>query len=533
MLFHTWTFAVFFLVVMAGFLLLRKTRFWLHWLFLASYVFYGWWNPYYLLLILYSTALDYNVVAFMDRCPKKGGRKFSPKLILGSGIDSTRDRLVFLGFLGAALVSFGLAFAGIDNLRPALLWFSAILALMAAGAALASRKIWLVVSIVNNLSLLAFFKYAGFFSESINSLLARTGIAYRLPDPATLMPFGLEYILPVGISFFMFQSMSYTIDFYRGQIHRERSFVRFATFVSFFPQLVAGPIERASHLLPQFFKPPKITGRDITEGASLFLVGLFKKLALANYLSHYVERIYDDPAMHNAPALLLATFAFAWQIYFDFSGYTDMARGVARVFGFRLMLNFDHPYLAAGLGEFWSRWHISLSTWFRDYLYIPLGGNRHGSMATYRNLLVTFVVSGLWHGAAWTFVIWGAVHGIGCAVTRRLERSDFYNTRIPKLAKQIAVFLVVCLAWVFFRADSLESANLVLNRIFTTPWTDPGFPWLMGALIGAVWGYEYFSESRFGHHLQHPAIRIALATAMILWLCLFSSKGGAFIYFQF
>jgi D-alanyl-lipoteichoic acid acyltransferase DltB (MBOAT superfamily) len=327
--------------------------------------------------------------------------------------------------------------------------------------------------------------------------------------------------------------MSYTIDFYRGQIHRERSFVRFATFVSFFPQLVAGPIERASHLLPQFFKPPKITGRDITEGASLFLVGLFKKLALANYLSHYVERIYDDPAMHNAPALLLATFAFAWQIYFDFSGYTDMARGVARVFGFRLMLNFDHPYLAAGLGEFWSRWHISLSTWFRDYLYIPLGGNRHGSMATYRNLLVTFVVSGLWHGAAWTFVIWGAVHGIGCAVTRRLERSDFYNTRIPKLAKQIAVFLVVCLAWVFFRADSLESANLVLNRIFTTPWTDPGFPWLMGALIGAVWGYEYFSESRFGHHLQHPAIRIALATAMILWLCLFSSKGGAFIYFQF
>jgi D-alanyl-lipoteichoic acid acyltransferase DltB (MBOAT superfamily) len=533
MLFHTWTFAVFFLVAIAGFLVLRPTRFWLHWLFLASYVFYGWWNPYYLLLIFYSTALDYNVVRFMDGCPKEGGGGVRFSRLLGRGFESPRLRVVYWVFVAAALGAFGVAAAGIDNLRPAMLWFGAILSLMAAGAAFSRRRIWLVVSLINNLSLLAFFKYAKFFSESLNDLLARAGVAYRLPEASTLMPTVFEYILPVGISFFMFQSMSYTIDFYRGQIHRERSFIRCATFVSFFPQLVAGPIERASHLLPQFHRRPKITGRDVTEGASLFLVGVFKKLALANYLSVYVERVYDDPSMHNAPALLLATFAFAWQIYFDFSGYTDMARGVARVFGFRLMLNFDHPYLAAGLGEFWSRWHISLSTWFRDYVYIPLGGNRRGSMAIYRNLLITFVVSGLWHGAAWTFVIWGALHGIGCAVTRRLERSEFYNTRVPKILKQIAVFLFVGFAWIFFRADSLETANVIITRMFTTPWTPSGFPLLMGALVAAVWGYEYLDESRFGHILRRPPVRVALAAGMIVYLLLFSSKGGAFIYFQF
>src|SRR5437868_465316 len=248
------------------------------------------------------------------------------------------------------------------------------------------------------------------------------------------MPFGIPYILPVGISFFTFQSLSYTIDFYLGKVHRERNFLRFATFVCFFPQLMAGPIERAKHLLPQFKTFPEIRLQNFTDGGSLFLVGLFKILALANYLSFYVERVYENPATQSASALAMATFAFAWQIFFDFSGYTDMARGLAQIMGFRLILNFNNPYLATGLGDFWSRWHISLLSWFRDYVYIPLGGNRRGELLTYRNLFITFLVSGIWHGAAWTFAIWGILHALGVMITRELERSAFYRDRVPKIA---------------------------------------------------------------------------------------------------
>src|SRR4030095_998062 len=241
-------------------------------------------------------------------------------------------------------------------------------------------------------------------------------LSARLPDPSTLMPFGAAYILPVCISFCTCQSLRYTIDFYRGHIDRERNFIRFATFVAFFPQLMAGPIERAAHMLPQFSRFPTIRLQNFADGLSLFLVGLFKKLALANYLSLYVERVYDSPRQFEAPALLAATFAFAWQLFFDFMRYTDRARVIAKVMGFDLMLNFNNPYLATVLGEFWRRWHISLSTWFRDYVYIPLGGNRWGWLTTYRNLFLTFFISGVWHGAAWTFLIWGVLHAIGILI---------------------------------------------------------------------------------------------------------------------
>ena len=534
MLFHTWTFAIFFLIVFTVFFALRKTRWWLHILFLASYTFYGWWNPYYLILIFYSTALDYNVVALMDQCPKQSRIKFRWNMLWAAEIKSLQMKILYWCFISTAAAALAAAVIGIDNLRPMMLWIMLILFLMAMGTAFSSRKIWLIISLINNLSLLVFFKYADFIAESFNALFARMNLSFALPEACELMPFGLEYMLPVGISFFMFQSMSYTIDFYRGDIHRERSFIRFATFVSFFPQLVAGPIERARNLLPQFNECPAVNGRDFSEGISLFLVGLFKKLAMANYLSVYVERIYDDPANFNAPALCLATFAFAWQIYFDFSGYTDMARGVARVFGFRLMLNFNHPYLACALSDFWSRWHISLSSWFRDYVYIPLGGNRKGSLFTYRNLLITFVVSGLWHGAAWTFIIWGTLHGIGIIICRRLERSQWYSRYLPKIIKQTAVFIFTCFAWIFFRADSLESAQIIIKRIFTTSWNTPsGFPILMGMLITAIWAYEYLSESHYKWVLEHTAVRIAFSSAMVIYLLLFSSKGGEFIYFQF
>ena len=264
--------------------------------------------------------------------------------------------------------------------------------------------------------------------------------------------------------------MSYTIDFYRGHIERERSFIRYATFVSLFPQLVAGPIERASNLLPQLHGTPRIKRQDVSDGLSLFVVGLFKKIALADYLALYVDPVYASPDSYQAPALLLATFAFAWQIYFDFSGYTDMARGIGRMLGIRLMLNFDNPYLATGLGDFWRRWHISLSTWFRDYVYIPLGGNRHGELRTYVNMVLTMLISGLWHGAMWTFVIWGAVHAAGRVLTRSLEQTAFYRERVPTLAKQVLTFCVVTLAWVFFRAQSINDAWLILGRIGTSGW---------------------------------------------------------------
>jgi D-alanyl-lipoteichoic acid acyltransferase DltB (MBOAT superfamily) len=347
------------------------------------------------------------------------------------------------------------------------------------------------------------------------------------------MPHGLAYVLPVGISFFTFQSMSYTIDFYLGKVPRERNFLRFATFVCFFPQLMAGPIERARQILPQFQKAPPFELQNLADGLSLFLVGLFKKVAIANYLAVYVDRVYDNPTAFDAASLVAATVAFAWQIYADFSGYTDMARGVAKMMGFHLVINFNHPYLSAGLGEFWTRWHISLSTWFRDYLYIPLGGNRHGTLATYRNLLIVFVVSGIWHGAAWTFVIWGFLHAIGIMLTRELERSEFYRERVPTILKQAWVFAFVCFAWIFFRAGSLADAGTIISRIFSSLWRSPQVPALMLALVGGVWAYQAMCESRLRLLLRVGAVRVAIAAAMMIYLSLCSTGGGAFIYFQF
>jgi D-alanyl-lipoteichoic acid acyltransferase DltB (MBOAT superfamily) len=367
----------------------------------------------------------------------------------------------------------------------------------------------------------------------MNAVLARAGVGL-LPSAESLMPPGWEYVLPVGISFYTFQSMSYTIDFYRGNIAREPSFVRFATFVTFFPQLVAGPIERAKNLLPQFSKLPRVTVVDVSDGASLFLVGLFKKVALANYIGPYVDRVYGEAATQGGAALTLATFAFGWQIYFDFSGYTDMARGVARCMGFRLMLNFRNPYLAVNLADFWSRWHISLSTWFRDYLYIPLGGSRVGSLKLWRNLLITFVISGLWHGAAWTFLIWGALHGLGLIANRALEQAAWWRDRCPCMAKRLVVFVFVCFAWVFFRAESLGQAVEILQRIFTTGWTDPQMPLLLLLLVVSIWVYQFIYESPLRAWLEKPLMKVVMAVAMILWLLLFAPGGGEpFIYFQF
>ena len=532
MLFHTWPFLVFMLVVLPVFFALRKTRLWIPWLLAASYFFYGWWNPWYLILVAYSTALDYLLVTLMDHCPP-GGRERGPSARWWHLPD---DPVLVSAFVVSSLLAAGavaVAVLGPATLRPAMIALGLLVSLMAVGALLGSRRIWLLISVFNNLALLLFFKYARFVAENLNDVLGWLGSSLRLTDPSALMPYGFQYVLPVGISFFTFQSMSYTIDFYLGKTSRERNFLRFATFVCFFPQLMAGPIERARHLLPQFQQAPPVRLQNLTDGLSLFLVGLFKKLALANYLALYVERVYDTPRAYGASSLTLATVAFAWQIFFDFSGYTDMARGVARMMGFNLILNFNNPYLATGLGEFWSRWHISLSTWFRDYVYIPLGGNRRGTLATYRNLFITFLLSGIWHGAAWTFVVWGVLHALGVMLTRELERSAVYRERVPRVVKQVGVFAYVCFAWIFFRAATLPDALLIVRRISTAAWDNPQIPALMLGLIGLVWLYQYTYESRLRSLLQFGFVRVGLAACMVLYLCLCASAGGTFIYFQF
>lgn len=520
MLFHTLPFLVFSGIVLPGFFLLRRTPFWIPWLLIASYCFYGWWNPYYLLLVFYSTALDYLLVTLMDHCPPPGAGR--------AAREEPTLKVAFWVSSGLAFLLVAGAIAGPPTLRPTCVVFAVLVSLMAVGARQGNRRLWLFISLVNNLALLLFFKYARFVIENLNQI---HGI--HLPDPATLMPYGFPYALPVGISFFTFQSMSYTIDFYLGRVGRERNFLRFATFVCFFPQLMAGPIERAKQMLPQFQRTPEFRVQNLTDGLSLFLVGLFKKLALADYLSLFVERVYDNPERFDATTLSLATFAFAWQIFFDFSGYTDMARGLAKVMGFDLVLNFRNPYLATGLGDFWSRWHISLSTWFRDYVYIPLGGNRHGNARTNLNLFVTFLVSGIWHGANWTFAIWGILHAVGVIFTRQLERSALYRERVPTLLKQGFVFLYVCFAWIFFRAASVSDALLIVKRIFTAGWGSLQVPALMLLLVGLVWLYQFLYESRLRALLTRGFVRVALAIAMILYLCLCSSSGGSFIYFQF
>jgi D-alanyl-lipoteichoic acid acyltransferase DltB (MBOAT superfamily) len=299
---------------------------------------------------------------------------------------------------------------------------------------------------------------------------------------------------------------------------------------------VAGPIERAHNLLPQLQATPQITRRAVTDGLSLFLVGFFKKVALADYLAQYVDPVYGNPGLYQAPALILATLAFGWQIYFDFSGYTDMARGIASVMGFRMMLNFNNPYTATGLGDFWNRWHISLSTWFKDYLYFPLGGSRHGKLRTYFNMFITMIVSGIWHGAAWTFVVWGGLHAVGRCLTRELEQTEFYRERIPRLVKQLAVFTFVMFTWIFFRAQSLPDAWLLIERIFTTGWADPRFPLLLAVLVLAVWVYEvlYTSRGLLGRWVDAAPVRVGLAALIITYLAIVAQPSTKqFIYFQF
>lgn len=388
MLFNSFEFLVFFIVLVLAYYSLPHKYRWLL-LLLASYFFYGFWEWHYLGLILISTVIDY---------------------LAGLGIYNSKSK--------------------------------------------GKKRSFLLISLLSNLGILMTFKYYNFFIENINSI-SNANFSY------------LHFLLPVGISFYTFQTMSYSLDLYNGKLEKpEKHFGRFALFVTFFPQLVAGPIERASHLLPQFQRKVKLEYDNLSKGLSIILWGLFKKVVIADRLSIFVDEIYNNLGEYGSFAYILATIFFAFQIYCDFSGYSDIAIGSARVLGFELNINFNKPYLAKSLREFWQRWHISLSSWFRDYVYIPLGGNKTVKWRWYYNIMITFLISGFWHGAQWTFIIWGLIHGIILVTEYQFSKRKGQELGpFKKMSKILLTFTIVCLTWVFFRANSFSDALLILESL--------------------------------------------------------------------
>jgi D-alanyl-lipoteichoic acid acyltransferase DltB (MBOAT superfamily) len=405
------------------------------------------------------------------------------------------------------------------------------------------KKLWLTLAIILSMGVLVYFKYANFFIHEISALISSTGAEISIPV--------LNVILPVGISFFTFQSLSYTIDVYNYQMKAERNPVDFLLFVSFFPQLVAGPIERATNLLDQFKDKKYFSSDRLVEGSKMIIWGLFKKVVIADRLSVYVQQIYSDPQSFNGPSLFLATFFFAFQIYCDFSGYSDIAIGSAHILGFRLMQNFNLPYLASSIKDFWHRWHISLSTWFGDYVYKPLGGNRVGKFIWMRNILIVYLVSGLWHGASWTFIAWGGIFGIlyllenGISnLFKRFNNTTFKESGLFYIIRIIAVFISVMVAWVFFRAENINDAGYIVSHMFTGLSSMPylgssAFDTLTGLglilILIIIQIFQY--KGIFSIYMRTSKVNISLrlvgyATILIL-IALLGISSSQFIYFQF
>ena len=318
------------------------------------------------------------------------------------------------------------------------------------------KKLFLWMSLLMNLGILFYFKYYNFLKDNVQFLFDQLNLDLEIV--------GHSWILPVGISFYTFQTLSYTIDIYRGKQQVEHNFFVFALYVSFFPQLVAGPIERSTNLLPQFLEKHTFDYQRVRSGLLMILIGLFKKIVIADRFAIYSDQVFENPAAYTGLSTILGTVFFTFQIYCDFSGYTDIAIGSARVLGYRLMENFKGPYFSKSIKEFWRRWHISLSTWFRDYLYIPLGGNRLGTTKLYRNLIIVFLITGLWHGANWTYVIWGIFHGMFLIVERL--GGDRILAKAPTLLQVLYTFVVAAIGWVFFRAGTVSDALLILQNAF-------------------------------------------------------------------
>jgi D-alanyl-lipoteichoic acid acyltransferase DltB (MBOAT superfamily) len=409
-------------------------------------------------------------------------------------------------------------------------------------------KVLLLCSALSvSLGILFFFKYFTFIGRSIEESFRVLGLVVDIPS--------FDWLLPVGISFFTFQTLSYTIDVYRGRVPAERHFGIFALYVSFFPQLVAGPIERSSRLLPQFYTKKEPEPNRFTSGSRLILWGLFKKILIADNLAIVVDTIYNNPGEHSGFHLVIATYCFTFQIFCDFSGYSDIAIGSARILGIDLMENFKRPYFAKNVSDFWNRWHISLSSWFRDYLYIPLGGSRVSPQRkVYRNILAVFLLSGLWHGANWTFLMWGGVHALYLMVYRMGKSywvqiwaliARVSSAKTSMWASRILTFHLVVFAWIFFRANNVEQAFFVIGKIFSD-WSNLSFREvafdrnnILLPIVGSLIVYFVHRKQECGGlsvwlNSLHKPLRWAMYTALFWAILVWGNFGKQqFIYFVF
>jgi alginate O-acetyltransferase complex protein AlgI len=507
-IFHSLDFVVFFLLTTAIYWLLPH-RGQNILLVCISYFFYGYVHPWFLALIAATTIVDYWAARWMD-----------PDAHLDAPRSSAADSL--------------------RSPAPGTPWSPG-----PSGPGYNRRRLLLALSLAVNLGLLGFFKYFGFFVDNVHAVLAVFGL--DLPKPA------LSVLLPVGISFYTFQELSYTIEVYRGTLRARRDFIDFAAFVCFYPQLVAGPIERASHLLPQVESPRAFSWPAARSAMFLICWGYFKKLVIADNVGVIANKVFalQSPGF---TVLWAGVFAFAIQIYADFSAYSDIARGVARWLGFDLMVNFNHPYMARGPVDFWRRWHISLSTWFRDYVYIPLGGSRGTRARTMGNIFVTFLVSGLWHGASWNYVLWGAYHGVLVVIARLLGRDG--RSRAPRAdvwamlepLQILAMFALACIGWLMFRETDI---HMLLRDLSLSPWSaTPGdravghyllllaFLYSVPLWIHGIWSIYVAPSLRrpdptpdFTWRVAGQTLLAGLALAAILVLR--SQQSLDFIYFQF
>ena len=448
---------------------------------IASYVFYGWWDWRFLLLILFSTVIDYAV---------------------GRGLLNTKN--------------------------------------------ITNRKILLCISITVNLGVLGFFKYSNFFIDNFILAFSLFGLTIKVE--------GLDIILPVGVSFYTFQTLSYTIDIYKNKLKPTKRFITFCAFVSFFPQLVAGPIERATNLLPQFYKKRTFIYSKAIDGLRQILWGLFKKIVIADNSAQIANEIFNHSANYSGSTLVLGALFFSFQIYGDFSGYSDIAIGTSKLFGFNLKQNFAFPYFSRDIAEFWRRWHISLSTWFRDYLYIPLGGSRVKNWVKVRNVFIVFIVSGFWHGANWNFIVWGALHALFFLPFLLLNKhrknidtvaNGKYWPSFKEFFQMITTFCLTLLAWCFFRAENIEHALSYWSSIFSkTLFTVPKFAisriYTLQVMLMIIFFILIEWLGRGGEHAlsnlgtKYPSfLRRGFYVLVVLLIAMFIGKEQQFIYFQF
>lgn len=478
MLFNSFEFAIFFPIVLVLYWML-SLRFQNILLLVGSYFFYGYWDWRFLSLIAISTIVDY---------------------ITGLKIEQVNKGQ-----------------SGTNNKKA---------------------KMWLLVSIVTNLSILGFFKYFNFFIDSLSAILISSGI-----NPDGLY---LNIILPVGISFYTFQTMSYTIDIYRSKMTPTKDFISFAVYVSFFPQLVAGPIERAKKLLPRILNKRTFDLNQFNEGVHLILIGLFKKVYVADNLAPFVDNIFSANS-YTGVEVIAGAYLFAFQIYCDFSGYSDIARGCAKCLGIELMVNFNYPYVAINPSDFWKRWHISLSSWLADYLYIPLGGNKGSAIKTYRNLFITMLLGGLWHGASWVYVLWGLYQGIFLIGHRLLKTTFKYlnniSQKIPnsilRFIKIFFMFQFVCVGWIIFRAKSINQIKEMSIALFT--WQGNAdftlfYPLLRFALPLVIFEITYtiVTKNEWNNIVRVPTfIKSALYATIFYLFAFYGASAESFIYFQF